>query len=104
GAAAAVAPAAAQGTVQGVVWLDFSPGGTVGEIDPMERGLPNVPVQVLSDDRIVATQSTDVDGRFNFDAEEGEAYKVRLAASAFRPAHPGVAWLGPALITVTIMV
>src|SRR5690606_19390680 len=40
-AVAATTPVSVAGTVQGVVWLDFSPGGTVGEVESSERGLPN---------------------------------------------------------------
>ncbi len=103
-AVAAVAPAPTPGALQGLVWLDFSPGGTVGEVDAAERGLPNVAVQLLRDDQPVARTVTDGSGRFDFEVEPGAEYHVQLAASAFRPAFPGLAWLGPTFITISIMI
>ncbi len=103
-AASAAAPVAAPGTVSGVVWLDFSPGGTVGQIDEPELGMPGVPVQLLSGNQVVARTLTDVDGRFSFDVAQGSQHQVRLAASAFRAPHPGIAWLGPTFITISIMI
>lgn len=102
-AVGASAPVAAPGTVQGVVWLDFSPGGTVGEIDASEMGMPNIPVRLVSGERTVATAVTDGDGRFSFDVEAGVQHSVQLAASAFRAPSQGIAWLGPSLITLSIM-
>ncbi len=50
------APAAGPG-VRGVVWLDFTRGGggTVGEIDATERGLPGLTVEVLRGGEVIAT-------------------------------------------------
>ena len=103
-AQAALAPAAAPGSVAGVVWLDFSPGGTIGQIDPTERGMPNVPVRLMSGDQVVARTLTDEAGRFSFDVQAGAQHRVQLAASAFRAPHPGIAWLGPTFITIAIMI
>ncbi len=100
----ASAPAPAPGMVQGVVWLDFSPGGTVGQVDAAERGIPGVPVQLLAGDQVVGRAVTDASGRFSFDVAAGAQHQVRLAASAFRAPHPGLAWLGPTLITISIMI
>lgn len=104
GAERATAPMAAPGSVQGVVWLDFSPGGTVGQVDATEMGMPGVPVQLLSGNQVVARTTTDAAGRFSFDVQPGAVHDVRLAASAFRAPHPGLAWLGPTLITISIMI
>lgn len=103
GATAATAVSAVPGTVQGVVWLDFSPGGTVGVIDPAELGLPGIPVRLMDGDRVVARDRTDASGRFSFDVAAGAAHTVELAASAFRAPYPGIAWLGPTFITISIM-
>lgn len=104
GAISAAEPAASPGAITGVVWLDFSPGGTVGQIDEPEMGMPNVPVQLLAGDQVVARGLTDATGRFSFDVQAGTQHRVQLAASAFRAPHPGVAWLGPTLITISIMI
>ncbi len=103
--ASAAAPVSTPDTLEGVVWLDFSPGGTIGEVDEAERGMPGVPVQLLDGDGdgVVARTVTDGDGRFSFDVEAGAQHRVRLAASAFRAPFPGLAWLGPTFITISIM-
>ena len=104
-AASAAEPVTDPGKLEGVVWLDFSPGGTVGEVDEVERGMPGVPVGLLAEDgdRIVARTVTDESGRFSFDVEAGAQHRVQLAASAFRQPYPGIAWLGPTFITISIM-
>ena len=102
--ASAAEPVATPGTIEGVVWLDFSPGGTVGQIDETERGMPNVPVQLLAGDQVVARGITDTAGRFSFDVEPGVEHRVQMSASAFRAPSPGIAWLGPTFITISIMI
>ena len=102
-AASAENPVRAPGTVQGVVWLDFSPGGTVGQVDAAEMGMPDVPVQLLDGDKVVGRTLTDAAGRFSFDVQAGAQHRVQLAASAFRAPFPGIAWLGPTFITISIM-
>lgn len=97
------APAeAVPGTVSGTVWLDASAGGTPGVIDEAERGLPGITVELLQDGRVQATGVTDGSGRFSIAAGAGD-YTLRLAENTFRAPHPGVAWLGPTLITPAIM-
>lgn len=90
------------GTVSGTVWLDASAGGTPGVIDEAERGLPGITVELLQDGRVQATGVTDGNGRFSIAAGAGD-YTLRLAENTFRAPHPGVAWLGPTLITPAIM-
>ena len=102
--ASAESPVPAPGTVQGVVWLDFSPGGTVGQVDAAEMGMPDVPVQLLDGDKVVGRTVTDAAGRFSFDVQAGAQHRVQLAASAFRAPFPGIAWLGPTFITISIMI
>lgn len=91
--------------IQGVVWLDFTPGGGMrGEVDAGERGLPGVRVQLRSEDRIADTVTTDDNGRFTFEGVSDGDYRLALAESNFRPPFAGVAWLGPMLITPAIIV
>ncbi len=94
---------AREGFVRGTVWLDAGAGGSPGVIDATERGLPGISVELLQNGRLVGKGLTDGGGRFEIEAPPG-AYQVQLAASAFRPPHPGIAWLGPALITPSIMI
>lgn len=99
-------PAAGSGEISGTVWLDLTlgGGGREGEIDPQESGLPGVAVEAVRDGRVVATATTEADGTFSLAGlEEGE-YQIRLAASNFRSAFPGLNWLGPTLVTPGIIV
>lgn len=97
-------PDAAADVIQGTVWLDFSPGGTSGILDDGERGLPGVQVELLREERVVATQTTDGQGHFRFSSTEPGMYALRLAEASFRPPFNGVAWLGTLLITPAIMI
>lgn len=103
GSERALAAEPAAGTVQGTVWLDASAGGTPGVIDEAELGLPGITVQLLSGNRVEGSALTDGAGRFSIEAPPGD-YQVQLAPNQFRAPHPGVAWLGPALITPAIMI
>jgi alpha-glucoside transport system permease protein len=105
GAKPAAAPSCGAGLC-GVVWLDFTRGGggTAGEIDPTERGLPGMTVEALRDGTVVATAKTDGAGAFAFPALAGDGYVLRLPRSSFAPPFQGVSWLGPSLITPSIIV
>jgi alpha-glucoside transport system permease protein len=97
----AVEPTAVTKGVAGVVWLDFRPGGggTPGVIDPGERGLAGMKVEAVRAGKVVATATADSAGRFVLD----QAGDVRLAASNFREPFRGVAWLGPTLVTPSVI-
>lgn len=89
----------------GVVWLDFTRGGggTAGEVDPSEQGLPGIEVNALRGDAVVATATTDDSGAFVFeDLDEGD-YTLALPAANFSEAFRGVNWLGPTLVTPAII-
>lgn len=100
----AAAPAAGGG-LAGVVWLDFTRGGsgTTNVIDPTERGLPRMTVQAVRDGKVVATTETDASGAFEFNLT-GDGYTLRLPRSDFAAPFQGVTWLGPSLITPSIIV
>ena len=58
----AVKPEPLQGGINGVVWRDFSPGGgTPGEVEPQELGIPGVTVELLdsSGDKVESTSTAD---------------------------------------------
>ena len=104
-AATAAPPASpAPDTIAGTVWLDFSPQGQRGAIDEIERGLPGVVVEVVSDDDVVGTATTGPDGTFEIAAVPDGEHRVQLSARSFRPAWGGIAWLGPLLITPAIII
>ncbi|GAA1421693.1 ABC transporter permease subunit [Catellatospora coxensis] len=91
--------------LSGVVWLDFTPGGggTTGAVDAAERGLPSVLVQAVRDGTVVAETRTGADGSFSFGELASGAYTVRLAEENFTPPFNGVTWLGPSLVTPSII-
>jgi len=93
-------------SLRGTVWLDFTRGGggKRGEIDPTEMGLPDVKVEALAGDKVVATDTTNGSGAFELkDLSQGSSYRVRLADSNFRPPYGGFYWLGPTLVTPAII-
>ncbi|SFF47697.1 alpha-glucoside transport system permease protein [Actinacidiphila alni] len=96
---------ATPGTVDGVVYLDFVPGGggRPGVVDPKESGLPGVKVELTRDGRTVAHTTTAPDGSFRFSGTAPGSYGVRLPAGNFAQPYGGVTWLGPGLITPAIM-
>ena len=92
-------------TLQGVVWLDFAPGGggEEGAIDNDELGLPGVVVQAVQDGAVVVTTETGADGAFSFEGLADGDYTLALPRENFREPFNGLAWLGPALITPAII-
>ncbi|AEW94361.1 binding-protein-dependent transport systems inner membrane component [Streptantibioticus cattleyicolor NRRL 8057 = DSM 46488] len=103
GVADARPPAAGDG-VRGTVWLDFTPGGggAPGVIDHGEKGLKGVTVQAVRDGRVVATAKTGADGTFTL-PDSAAGARLRLPAANFATAYDGVDWLGPALVTPSII-
>ncbi|HLS45786.1 MAG TPA: ABC transporter permease subunit [Ornithinicoccus sp.] len=92
-------------TITGTVWFDFAPGGTgtAGEIDDGEVALPGVIVQVLRDGEVVADAITEEDGRFTIDGLDRGGYELALPAENFSEPFRGVSWLGPGLVTPSII-
>ncbi|HUG65380.1 MAG TPA: ABC transporter permease subunit [Gaiellaceae bacterium] len=105
GAEQAVVPEALSGGITGVVWRDFSPGGgTAGEIEPEELGLPGVTVELRDDVGSVALETTtEADGTFAFEDVEGGPYRAAIGPATFAAPFAGVSWLGASLITPAIM-
>ena len=101
----AVAPEPLQGGIAGVVWRDFKPGGgTAGEVESEEVGLPGVTVELRdADGKKVDSVKAETDGSFRFeDLADGE-YRVAVARSTFAEPFRGINWLGDKLITPAIM-
>jgi alpha-glucoside transport system permease protein len=101
----AIKPEPLQGGINGVVWRDFSPGGgTAGEVEPDELGLPGVTVELLdASGGKVESASTGEDGTFAFEDVEAGDYRVAIGAETFAEPFEGVSWLGEKLITPAIM-
>jgi alpha-glucoside transport system permease protein len=102
----AVAPAPKPGSVTGVVWRDFSPGGGVsGKVENGELGIPGAKVDLLdsSGKKVQSTTAGD-DGSFAFDNVSGSDYKVEVDKGTFAAPYGGVSWLGPKLITPAVII
>jgi alpha-glucoside transport system permease protein len=105
GAEQAVVPEALAGGINGVVWRDFKPGGgTPGEVEAGELGLPGVTVELRRErGGVVATTTTESDGTFAFEEVEPGSYRAAIGAETFSEPFAGVSWLGEDLILPAIM-
>ncbi|KNB49580.1 carbohydrate ABC transporter permease [Streptomyces caatingaensis] len=97
-------PRAEPGKVTGTVWLDFTRGGggTPGRVDPGEKALSGVKVEAVRDGRTVASATTGADGTFTLPAAADGA-RLRLPAANFAERYRGAEWLGPTLVTPSII-
>jgi alpha-glucoside transport system permease protein len=102
----AVQPEAQQGGITGVVWRDFKPGGgTPGQVEQEELGLPGVDVELKdSSGKTVGTAKSADDGTFAFDDVQQGQYTVGIGASTFAKPFGGVSWLGASLITPSVII
>ena len=105
GAEQAVEPEALQGGISGVVWRDFKPGGgTAGEVEADEVGLPGVTLELRrADGGRVAETTAGNNGSFVFEDLEPGQYRVAVSSKTFAAPYRGVNWLGAKLITPAIM-
>jgi alpha-glucoside transport system permease protein len=102
----AVQPQPRPGGITGVVWRDFKPGGgTPGQVEQGELGLPGVTVELLdSGGKKVGSAKTADNGTFAFeDVSQGE-YQVEIGASTFAKPFGGVSWLSAKLITPAVII
>ena len=101
----AVKPEPLQGGITGVVWRDFKPGGgTPGEVEPGELGLPGVTVELRdSQGDTIDDTTTETNGDFAFDKVESGDYHIAVGSTTFAEPFGGVNWLGEKLITPAIM-
>nr|WP_240003531.1 sugar ABC transporter permease [Streptomyces cinnamoneus] len=92
------------GKVTGTVWMDFTRGGggTAGKIDAEEKALAGVRVEAVKDGRTVASATSASDGTFTL-PPAADGARLRLPASNFASAYNGVDWLGPTLVTPSII-
>lgn len=100
----AAAPQAPTDGVGVVVWRDFKPGGgTTGELEEGEVGLPGATVEILDGDQVVETGTTSSNGTVTFDGLGEGPFTARVAASTFATGFGGVDWLGPSFVTPAII-
>jgi alpha-glucoside transport system permease protein len=106
GAKQAVQPAAKPGDIVGVVWRDFKPGGgKAGVVEQGEDGLPGVKVELRSSSgKVVQTATTNADGSFDFSKVPAGSYRAAIGASTFAKPFGGWSWLGPTLITWSLII
>jgi alpha-glucoside transport system permease protein len=101
----AVVPEALAGGITGVVWRDFKPGGgTPGEVEDEELGLPGITVELREEGggTVLETQ-TEPNGTFAFEEVESGSYRAAIGPDTFSEPYAGVSWLGASLITPAIM-
>jgi len=106
GAKQAVQPTAKQGEINGVVWRDFKPGGgKAGVVEKGELGLPGVSIELHSSSgQVVQTAKTAADGSFAFSNVPSGTYQAGVGASTFAKPFGGYSWLGPSLITPSLLI
>jgi alpha-glucoside transport system permease protein len=106
GSTQAVKPAPKQGDVVGTVWRDFKPGGgKPGVVEQGELGIPGVTVELRdSTGRVVQSASTDSNGTFDFRNVAAGTYNAGIGAQTFAKPFGGFGWLGPSLITPSLLI
>ncbi|MEU1007789.1 sugar ABC transporter permease [Streptomyces sp. NPDC005890] len=93
------------GKVTGSTWQDFTRGRGVGRLgapDPSEVGYAGMRIEAVKDGKVVASTKASGDGTFTLPAAADGAL-LRLPAGNFREPYNGVDWLGPALVTPSII-
>jgi alpha-glucoside transport system permease protein len=106
GAKQAVVPPRKPGDIVGTVWRDFKPGGgKSGVVEKQELGLPGVTVELRdSSGKKVQSARTNADGTFDFSGVQQGTYQAAIGANTFAKPWGGYAWLGPKLITPSIII
>jgi alpha-glucoside transport system permease protein len=98
-------PEPLSGGITGVVWRDFSPtGGKPGQVDPSEKGLPGVKLDLRdTSGKKIDSATAEADGAFRFEQVPSGTYQVAVSNTTFAEPFKGINWLGDKLITPSIM-
>jgi alpha-glucoside transport system permease protein len=105
GAEQAREPEPAEGSIVGVVWRDFKPGGgEPGVVETEELGLPGVTVELTDGAGNVIETETEADGTFAFEEVQGTDNQVAVGPKTFEDPFDGVEWLGSDLILPAVMI
>src|SRR5579862_139477 len=106
GSKQAVKPAAKPGDIVGTVWRDFKPGGgKAGVVESQELGLPGVTVELRnSAGKTIQSAKSASDGTFDFSKVPAGTYTAAIGAQTFAKPFGGYSWLGPSLITPSLMI
>jgi len=88
------------------VWRDTAPGDNVrGIVDPTERGIPDIPVDIIDSGGVTVTEVVSGrDGSFQVSGLDPGKYTVEIPSSTFRESWRGITWLGKDLITMSAIV
>ena len=102
----AIVPASKPGDIVGVVWRDFKPGGgKPGVVESQELGLPGVKVELrASGGKVVQHATTGADGTFDFAKVPAGTYQAAVGKGTFAKPFAGYSWLGPGLITPSLLI
>jgi alpha-glucoside transport system permease protein len=102
----AVDPKPVAGSISGVVWRDFKPGGGVpGKVEKGELGLPGVTVELdTPTGKNVAHATSDTNGVFVFKDVGAGTFNAAISAQTFRKPWGGISWLGSKLITPSLLI
>jgi alpha-glucoside transport system permease protein len=105
GAKQAVTPPTKAGDIVGTVWRDFKPGGGVqGKVETGELGIPGVTVELDQNGKAVQKAKTNDDGSFTFSHVAPGSYQTAVGAATFAKPFGGYGWLGPSLITPSLII
>ncbi|MCF3124906.1 sugar ABC transporter permease [Streptomyces arenae] len=104
-AKAAKAAKADPDKVTGTAWQDFTRGkgrGRPNTPDAAEFGYPGITIEAVRDGKVVASTEAAPDGTFTL-PKAADGAQLRYPASNFREPYNGIEWLGPTLITPSII-
>ncbi|MFD6435129.1 carbohydrate ABC transporter permease [Streptomyces venezuelae] len=91
--------------VTGTAWQDFTRGkgrGKANAPDSTEFGYPGIKIEAVKNGEVVASTEAADDGTFAL-PKEADGAQLRYPGSNFREAYNGIDWLGPTLITPSII-
>jgi len=101
----AVTPPPQPDEIVGTVWRDFKPGGgKPGLVEQGELGIPGVSVVLKENGRTVQTTKSGEDGSFAFTGVKAGSYTAGVGAATFAKPFGGYSWLGPSLITPSLLI